>query len=262
MPEDKKDNLPQNTVSFDPIIFHNDEQIYLVYKKTEAIAGAIFLTTQGVSDTEVIKKNLREESLAALHKVVAIISKGTINILDLQTISASLTHISSLLDIAFWSGVISQMNTSLIQREIALIYRTTNNLIAKYKNDFYLDESFFRKSDTKVTTEAIQPIVKTPVPEVIPMGPKDVLYKGHDKGQSKGRVIKDIRPINNTTNNARRESIIALLRQGGAYGIKDVATLIPSVSEKTIQRELLALVAEGIARKEGERRWSTYSINT
>jgi len=32
------------------------------------------------------------------------------------------------------------------------------------------------------------------------------------------------------------------------------------VSEKTIQRELQALVATGAVKKEGERRWTRYSL--
>ena len=42
--------------------------------------------------------------------------------------------------------------------------------------------------------------------------------------------------------------------------IKDVSPLISGCSEKTIQRELLAMVYAGILRKMGEKRWSRYSL--
>ena len=42
--------------------------------------------------------------------------------------------------------------------------------------------------------------------------------------------------------------------------VKDVLGVVAGVSEKTIQRELLALVDEGILKKEGERRWTLYSL--
>lgn len=58
----------------------------------------------------------------------------------------------------------------------------------------------------------------------------------------------------------RRKIILALIKQKPSLTVKDIAKSIPHVSEKTIQRELLAMVAEGILAKRGERRWSTYSL--
>lgn len=59
----------------------------------------------------------------------------------------------------------------------------------------------------------------------------------------------------------RRKIILALIKQKSHLTVKDITKSIPSVSEKTIQRELLAMVAEGILEKHGERRWSTYSLS-
>ncbi len=58
----------------------------------------------------------------------------------------------------------------------------------------------------------------------------------------------------------RRTIILALIKQKPQLAVKDISKSIPDVSEKTIQRELLAMVAEGILTKRGERRWSTYSL--
>src|SRR3989344_2735178 len=58
----------------------------------------------------------------------------------------------------------------------------------------------------------------------------------------------------------RRKVILALIKQRPALTVKDIVGNIPHVSEKTIQRELLSMVADGILHKRGERRWSTYSL--
>ena len=58
----------------------------------------------------------------------------------------------------------------------------------------------------------------------------------------------------------RRTIILALIKQKPQLAVKDISKSIPGVSEKTIQRELLAMVAEGMLVKKGERRWSTYSL--
>ena len=60
--------------------------------------------------------------------------------------------------------------------------------------------------------------------------------------------------------NSRQSIIINLLKRKREIMIKDVSPLIEGCSEKTIQRELLAMVHLGILRKEGEKRWSKYSL--
>lgn len=60
--------------------------------------------------------------------------------------------------------------------------------------------------------------------------------------------------------NSRQSIIIALLKRKKEIMIKDVAPLIQGCSEKTIQRELLAMVHLGILAKQGEKRWSKYSL--
>lgn len=58
----------------------------------------------------------------------------------------------------------------------------------------------------------------------------------------------------------RRAVILGVLQKKDAITVKDVSNVIRDCSEKTLQRELLALVAQGVLVKEGERRWSTYRI--
>ena len=60
--------------------------------------------------------------------------------------------------------------------------------------------------------------------------------------------------------NGRQSVILDLVKKRGEVMIKDVSPHIAGVSEKTIQRELLALVKDGILVKEGEKRWSKYSL--
>jgi DeoR/GlpR family transcriptional regulator of sugar metabolism len=71
-------------------------------------------------------------------------------------------------------------------------------------------------------------------------------HKGH---------VKDTEQIKD-----RRETIMSVIRNKQRANIKDIATHIRGVSEKTIQRELGALIEAGMILKEGERRWSVYSL--
>jgi hypothetical protein len=58
----------------------------------------------------------------------------------------------------------------------------------------------------------------------------------------------------------RRATILGMLQRKDRVTVRDVAHIIKDCSEKTLQRELLALVAQGVLVKEGERRWSTYRL--
>lgn len=58
----------------------------------------------------------------------------------------------------------------------------------------------------------------------------------------------------------RAERIKTVLEAKPQATIKDIAEVITDVSEKTIQRELNSLIEKGQVIREGERRWSKYSI--
>ena len=58
----------------------------------------------------------------------------------------------------------------------------------------------------------------------------------------------------------RAERIKTVLEAKPQASIKDIAEVITDVSEKTIQRELNSLIEKGQVIREGERRWSKYSV--
>ena len=78
------------------------------------------------------------------------------------------------------------------------------------------------------------------------------------KGTGSQKVEKS--PIVAERKGSRRDSILGLLKKQKKITVKDVAGVVTNCSEKTIQRELLSLVKEGVLRREGERRWSTYFL--
>ena len=59
----------------------------------------------------------------------------------------------------------------------------------------------------------------------------------------------------------RAERIKTVLEAKPQATVKDVAEVITDVSEKTIQRELNSLIEKGQVIREGERRWSRYSVS-
>lgn len=82
---------------------------------------------------------------------------------------------------------------------------------------------------------------------------KTTSHTNPPKGQTKSAQAKD-------TASSRSQAILAVVKTKGVVSIRDVADVVTGCSEKTIQRELLALVEKGVIKKEGERRWSTYRL--
>jgi DNA-binding transcriptional ArsR family regulator len=253
------------SIPYSPDLFHNDRDFYLAYRKIENIVSAIFLVSGLIEQDLLMKNAIREHSLASLNRIVALIGKSGITVLDLQSVASHLLHLSSLLDIAFWSGQISQMNLAILQKEISSTYETLNNLSFKYKNSFYINSSFF-KTDSDILKDIPEKDVNN---DAFVVGTKQFTQKSpvSDKGQHKRQEIKDIKKDiahgdAGENKSQRREAILALLRERSNLTVKDFTSVVTQYSEKTIQRELLALVEEGVVRKEGERRWSTYSLAT
>jgi len=107
-----------------------------------------------------------------------------------------------------------------------------------------------------------------------------------DKNESKGDSIKDTEksqlPKNQTSTHSiimghsakpavlassfqmrkygRKEQILALFVKGVDVSIKDIASRIRGCSEKTIQRELNALLYDNVIERIGEKRWSRYVL--
>ena len=85
---------------------------------------------------------------------------------------------------------------------------------------------------------------------------------GTTEGQKEGqKKTKNHKPLNSKmVHNVRKEKIIDIIRKGEEVSIKDISLHIKDCSEKTIQRELIAMVESGRLVKTGERRWSRYAL--
>ncbi len=98
---------------------------------------------------------------------------------------------------------------------------------------------------------------------------EDMSFKKNTSEISKGQTLKDIDSKGHTKEKKktdavdrlnRKTSILNFIKQNKEARIKDILTHIGNCSEKTIQRELNELIKDGVLKKEGDRRWSKYSL--
>ncbi|PIR70281.1 MAG: hypothetical protein COU46_02395 [Candidatus Niyogibacteria bacterium CG10_big_fil_rev_8_21_14_0_10_42_19] len=66
---------------------------------------------------------------------------------------------------------------------------------------------------------------------------------------------------NGNGNGVRRERIMEALKQKDWLSVGDLKNHFEGLSEKTIQRDLVHMVGEGVLKKEGDKRWRKYSLN-
>lgn len=213
------------------------EQKYL--KKTEKIGLAIYLVSNHLKDNEPMKWELRKEVFSFLESICSI---G--NEYDKEIFFSCSRNIISMLHISSSSGLISKANADMIINEIEFILSSTkkDSLEDNIKAGFVLSEDFFATDhDSILNTDKAH--IKNRLSNNI----------ANNKDINKNNVIKDKK-------NSRQSRIISLLKNQSDLTIKDFVKVINDCSEKTIQRELLSLVEKGIIKKEGERRWSKYSL--
>ena len=220
-------------------VFEKDIRRVFIYKKAERLAKAIHLITPAFAESVSLRS--RVDAIAIGLVDAAILSSGAAR----TKLSSELLTLSSILSIAHTSGLLSAMNTELIARETRLLLQE----VAAYEEP----RLFFDETQT-LSTLAKKASLQETATRLSQRHEVPVTKTKKDKGQS------DVKDKSEALIKDRRESVLSVIKNKGVASIKDISTVVLDISEKTIQRELAALVAAGTLIKEGERRWSTYSL--
>ncbi len=239
----------------------NDSKVFskrhidFMFKRLEKLSSAIYIVTDLVSDSEPLKWKLRQTSLSLLSDT----SGYKLNISD------NIHKIVSFLDIALVGNIISEMNVSVLKYEFERLIKVMDNI---KKEDLVGNLFLYEKSEVGMIENS------SPKPDY--KGHSNVLYnktnkeigiekdkirpKGHQKLQSLNSGFVDINLKSKSDKNGRRVVILDTIKKKKEVGVKDIVILISGCSEKTIQRELISMVKDKILKKNGEKRWSRYSL--
>lgn len=219
-------------------VFEKDIRRVFIYKKAERLAKAIHLIAPAFTESASLRNRIDTTAIGLVD--AAILPSMAAR----AALSRELLALSSMLSIARTGGLLSAMNVELITREARALLQE----VAAYEEPrLFLDEAPTLSSIAKKAHLDTKPARAFPPTESRQSRQKN---KGHIKDNSPAiGHIKD-----------RRDAVLSVIRNKGKASIKDLSTVIRGVSEKTIQRELSALITAGMVIKEGERRWSTYSL--
>jgi hypothetical protein len=254
-----------------------DKNFSFTHQKVKKLAAAVYMITNFFADQEPLKWSLRALSTELLKRNIA--TKDTVfgyTEHAQEKIRETILETVSLLEVGSFAGLVSPMNVTILKKEFNELLEKMNAISASsQKNSALSTEQFFFVEEPKKDAPA-QPFnqmqdpsygqhlrkpMKDNSPVLYPDSKNDTPIQRHEEdSQSPERAtLKDYSPVA-VKKNKRQSTIINLIKRKREIMIKDVVGLISDCSEKTIQRELLALVDEGVLRKEGERRWTKYSL--
>jgi hypothetical protein len=258
-----KERQTPNTVSkqtpsfdfvLDKIIFSNvfqkDIRHVYTFRKIERLAKAIYLILPAFDSRSALRVRLESVSVNLIDASVRTPTEAG------DIIGRELLTLTSLLSVARSTGILSPMNADLITNESILLL----NEVAAYQQP----RLFVEESPSLAELSKHAPDLRDlSIPAFAPRSTYDFIedFVPAPRAQSaksprtpKGQ-IKDKAPLS-----GRQESILDVLRSKGPSYIKDISTIVREVSEKTIQRELQTLIQNGKVIREGERRWTRYTV--
>jgi predicted transcriptional regulator len=272
MPEQEKDSQSQkdnalSRVTYNPLIFRGNYSLFLLYKRVDNLAAAVFLITNEITENDPIRMSLRKSALEAIASIVSVIGTHNVGPQHYDRLIAHVFEIGTLINTGFWAGSVSEMNASVLKKEVVKIEDTISRIISEEQARLRIDPFLFAEVDLDERHNAeLRPK---------PLFERQASFtKPTDRMSSKGQYIKDTKRTTKPANlgsqqpeinvlekkRERKDLILKLLREKSNLNIKDFALVITDYSEKTIQRELITLVKEGLVKRQGERRWSTYSL--
>ncbi len=217
------------------ILLYDDLYFKYIFKKTEKIASAVFYITRTeesisqkdavIVDIEDSSRTLLETSIKALRATQS--SRHT----RLEDLRIALIALESKLVIGSAARCISAEHLEVFRHEMVSVHRSLREYL----------------------TETLRNPLQEPNGEGVPVRvPRKIAERKDGERQP--------RAVNTVQHQGRRERILSIIKDKGQATIKDVSVLVTDFSEKTIQRELMSLIKDGVLIKEGERRWSRYKL--
>jgi hypothetical protein len=216
-----------------------------VFKKTERIVSATFYI---VSLIEQSKTNKVFETMLTNHAVVlhesniSSLSLRQGDVAGLRPLSAALLALESTLTILHSARLFSGEVLVTLSDEIDQVVR-------------YLKHHLLNDTDTNSALRAKPRLASRGEGDSLALRPRRVRPNIPKNDLSSDAILVYSELSDRTTR------IKTVLEAKPGATIKDLTDTITDVSAKTIQRDLNSLIERGEVTRQGERRWSTYSLS-
>ena len=238
------------------------------HSKTNKLITALYMVTDVMDKDEPLRNKLRTLG-------VNIVS-DTHSLADLS-LDKNINEVLSLMDIAFTIGMISEMNCSILKKEFIELKRSIQKADGLQLPGGRVSLSdFFAGGDSSALGNHIenQPNVRydsNKYSDKIGVPKGGIMMKSLNKNEMSDRT----KSVNNNKNNfdllkrQRRDEIVKIIKtrysaEGLGATITDIKNeskgALSACGEKTLQRELVSMVQDGVLNRTGEKRWSRYLL--
>lgn len=268
----------------------NNESSKKVINKTKNIVSATILimsVNEDIRNTNMVRERTIETALDLLDTAQKI--RTLTPVYKSQFLIEAKNQIDTLLDylhIGYSVGAVSRMNVDILAKELHTLFDVINSAtnITVMQNDgahIEIPDSFFNDLLTEPQENKTVENKPTENKAINAQSTTNSIkdnQKGHNIANMSDRKITPTKThlpniqkpktyISNTDKRQNRKELILnfiterrIDGQTDGVMIKDILTKIKDISEKTLQRELSALVAKGVLKKIGDKRWSRYMI--
>lgn len=189
--------------------------------KGQKLVAAIFLVTAHLPESSPLRVHLRESILCLVKEQ------------DTARVTSIVRGLTTILEGAAYAKEISTKNASVIAYEVSRYGALAHDEDLKIASMFEL---------------------QTPPQKLSFMLPKKTLPSLEKRQQKDTSATTPEFGIKSQ----RKEDIGSFINARTMTTLKDIQVQYPTLSEKTIQRDLAVLVADGVIKKEGSKRWSMY----
>lgn len=250
-------------------LFKGQSERAYIFGKLEKLAHAVILLT---SQSDIERGLVERLEMSVLDSVrdAAVFGSNP----DQSSLIATLLELLSLIRLSGTAGILTQSNTSILVEEyLGILTRLSapalqgivlkrEELLSGSEGGIEEGPGLWRELPSSIDDLFGLRQNHPTENKVRGIGPSSQEVKGQNKVINQGNRTKGQNKPGKIKNTAtsRSQAILTVVKAKGVVSIRDVADVITDCSEKTIQRELLALVEKGVLRKEGERRWSTYRL--
>jgi hypothetical protein len=215
-----------------------------IFKKTEKISCAVFYILRSESNmsvNDIVVSDVEDSARAALDVSLASLrcTEATLSA-QVHELRFALLDLESKLRVASAARYIGQDLLGVFMHEIDSVYRGMKRYTEKAVRNPLSDAGEYGAS----AVERKLPRMRDAHERVAPVKTEGVKTT---EGSMPGAA-------------SRRERVIEVLRDNPNATIKDITSVVTECSEKTIQRELISMIKDNIVVREGERRWSKYTL--
>lgn len=217
-----------------------------LHRRIFELTLALYRVTDFFPQGEVLRKNLREKANEIFGGVTEYGYSPDFE-REATSIIAKIHTIKGYLGLARSLRFVKPINITVLEREYDFLADFFNREldVVKKATENKQEEIITPTQTTNNESQPVRESEKEELPTWEEFATKE------DKG---------LTPISESINE-RQHKILEHLKQSQQAKISDFVPHFAGISTKTIQRDLQDLVIKDILRKEGEKRWTTYSIN-